>query len=718
MEHQLYELLRLCTVRVLITGKKGNGTGFFVAPRLILTCAHVLKVAQSDAPQIEVSWRGGIYPGQITKLLQDEDLALLQVNLSDHPCVYLHEEAIPFDDLYSFGYPDDHSNGDPATFSLEGRGGEQGEQLKFKAGQVRPGMSGAPLLNVRTCHVCGVVQLTRDRNNDLGGREIPTTTVFQVFPELRTQQQQFHQQDTRWKKYLYKIVAHPRPLVDHPRNYIPFPRNPLFQARPGEFEQLEGLLFKVGTDQKSRRIGLVGVGMVGMGGIGKTQLAIELAYRYQQYFPSGVFWMSATGKTVFDWHRPLAELAFNTGYLPPDDDVSSPENELRRAQHFCRYLARHENALLILDNVEDTNLVISALPTLAGGELTCAILYTSRSRVGPNGVITYQVKQLSEEGALRLLLEDTRPSLLANILARDQDAEVHAARKVCQGVGYLPLALVHLRSLLERDQNLRLVRLAEVLKQRGALDIAKTLYSDVKPLFATFWLSWEKVHDEEARRLFKLASYFPEAAPIPLLLLGLAAGLGESGEIFEPLGKACAQLQDLSLIEILVGNQIQLHPLVREFGQMLVTEDGDKGRALLVRAGKQLTRELTDLNKLERWARREGYWRCLEQVRAAHEYIELLGTSQVEQLKWVERCLDREGYLLGDREWEWWPKLFPGLFYQQLYNRSAEENHPLTGEVPPARWLRQIGQAGTEDQSLRRLFAGHWGIVSMHSILS
>jgi hypothetical protein len=122
MEHQLYELLRLCTVRVLITGKKGNGTGFFVAPRLILTCAHVLKVAQSDAPQIEVSWRGGIYPGQITKLLQDEDLALLQVNLSDHPCVYLHEEAIPFDDLYSFGYPDDHSNGDPATFSLEGRG--------------------------------------------------------------------------------------------------------------------------------------------------------------------------------------------------------------------------------------------------------------------------------------------------------------------------------------------------------------------------------------------------------------------------------------------------------------------------------------------------------------------------------------------------------------------------------------------------------------------
>ena len=67
--------------------------------------------------------------------------------------------------------------------------------------------------------------------------------------------------------------------------------------------------------------------MVGMGGIGKTQLGIEFAYRYQHRFPGGVFWMSAIGTNVFDWHHQMAELAFNTGYLPLDDDVSSPEND-------------------------------------------------------------------------------------------------------------------------------------------------------------------------------------------------------------------------------------------------------------------------------------------------------------------------------------------------------------------------------------------------------
>src|SRR6266498_706719 len=207
MDQRLYELLRQCTVRISVLGKAGHGTGFFVAPGLVLTCAHVIKDAQPETSSVELYWNGQPYSGQITIVLPVPDLALLQVNLVDHPCIYLHEEAVPYDDLYSYGYPDTHPNGDPATFSLEGKAGEQGEQLKFKMGQVRPGLSGAPLLNVRTGHVCGVVQLTRDRNNDLGGRAIPTTTVFQAFPELPAQQQRFHQDDRRWLSCLGEFLA-------------------------------------------------------------------------------------------------------------------------------------------------------------------------------------------------------------------------------------------------------------------------------------------------------------------------------------------------------------------------------------------------------------------------------------------------------------------------------------------------------------------------------
>src|SRR5205085_12416488 len=132
---------------------------------------------------------------------------------------------------------------------------------------------------------------------------------------------------------------------------------------------------------------------------------IELAYRYHYRFPAGIFWMPAMGRNHFEWQHQLAELAFNAEYLPPEDDVSNPENEARRARHFCRYLASHSDALIILDNVEDPYLVTSVLPALAGGEVACATLYTSRMQYIVPGVIVYPVERLSEEGSLRLLLE-------------------------------------------------------------------------------------------------------------------------------------------------------------------------------------------------------------------------------------------------------------------------------------------------------------------------
>ena len=81
MNQHLYELLRQCTVRVSISGKVGHGTGFFVAPGLILTCAHVIKTVQPATTSIEVYWNGQLHPAQIMKTLSDLDLALLQVSL-------------------------------------------------------------------------------------------------------------------------------------------------------------------------------------------------------------------------------------------------------------------------------------------------------------------------------------------------------------------------------------------------------------------------------------------------------------------------------------------------------------------------------------------------------------------------------------------------------------------------------------------------------------
>jgi hypothetical protein len=92
-------------------------------------------------------------------------------------------------------------------------------------------------------------------------------------------------------------------------------------------------------------------------------------------------------------------------------------------------------------------------------------------------------------------------------------------------------------------------------------------------------------------------------------------------------------------------DQVRLHPLVREFGQRLVTEDGDKGQALLKEAGERLTSEFTHVNKLEQRARQQIYWQCLEQVRVVRQYIALLGmTDHTEEVKRIEGWLDRESW--------------------------------------------------------------------------
>jgi 3-deoxy-D-manno-octulosonic-acid transferase len=96
---------------------------------------------------------------------------------------------------------------------------------------------------------------------------------------------------------------------------------------------------------------LVRVGVVDMSSVGKSYLAVEVVEHYKECFPDGSFWMTETVSRL-EWQRELAKPAEKTRYLPPDDDPGKTENERQRAKHFACYLAEHEHALLVLDNVE------------------------------------------------------------------------------------------------------------------------------------------------------------------------------------------------------------------------------------------------------------------------------------------------------------------------------------------------------------------------------
>ena len=196
----LYTLLNSCVVPVAVPAKKTRGTGFFVASGKILTCAHVVRSAQQQPSPIEITWNGHPLSAQIREFRSTPDLALLEVNITDHPCVLLYDEVEPRNDLYSFGFPDIEPNGASTTFKSEGWAGSQRERIKFQQGQARPGMSGSPLLNWDTGGVCGIVQLSYSTSSAaaVGGSGLLTKIILQEFPELTEQQKQYHQQHREW----------------------------------------------------------------------------------------------------------------------------------------------------------------------------------------------------------------------------------------------------------------------------------------------------------------------------------------------------------------------------------------------------------------------------------------------------------------------------------------------------------------------------------------
>ena len=188
------EFLAKCTVRLQAAGKSGYGTGFFVAPSLILTCAHVVRKNQQIVPQIKLWWQGKEYQAEVECIPdanQAVDIALLKVsNLVNQDWLISDFDfsGNTGDEVYTFGYPDHNQDGEPGTFEVVGFTGNQPPLIKFKEGQVRPGFSGSPLLNLRTGKVCGMISKTLDRSTDLGGKGVPTSVIFTYFPELNQTQ--------------------------------------------------------------------------------------------------------------------------------------------------------------------------------------------------------------------------------------------------------------------------------------------------------------------------------------------------------------------------------------------------------------------------------------------------------------------------------------------------------------------------------------------------
>jgi tetratricopeptide (TPR) repeat protein len=158
--------------------------------------------------------------------------------------------------------------------------------------------------------------------------------------------------------------------------------------------------------------------VTGIGGIGKTSVAVEFAYRYGPYFQGGVFWMSCGDPRVIPGDVAACGVAMNLPIagLPLDDQLAA----VRRAWN--EPLPR----LLIFDNCEDPQVLRTWMPTLGG----CRVLITTRRGVWPGGT-QIPIGVLPREDSVALIQK-----LAAHVTISDADL-------LAMTVGDLPLA-VHL----------------------------------------------------------------------------------------------------------------------------------------------------------------------------------------------------------------------------------------------------------------------------------
>ncbi|MGH3392536.1 MAG: trypsin-like peptidase domain-containing protein [Actinomadura sp.] len=170
------------------------GTGFFVAPSWILTCAHVVRekirvVAVPDqsvsvaALPASVEVRSPPPTDQSSGLWPFPDLALLHLHEPvHHPCALLDTDDGPMSGAVwqTWGFAERERGlapeGSAASFRYEGEEGDG--YLKLKSGEAAPGLSGAPLICTRRRAVVGMVAATRRLGTDMGAYAVPVARLL------------------------------------------------------------------------------------------------------------------------------------------------------------------------------------------------------------------------------------------------------------------------------------------------------------------------------------------------------------------------------------------------------------------------------------------------------------------------------------------------------------------------------------------------------------
>src|SRR5579883_206831 len=346
---------------------------------------------------------------------------------------------------------------------------------------------------------------------------------------------------------------------------LPFPRNPFFTGRETYLEQLNNNLKENGAVAIAQPIGVSG-----LGGVGKTQIALEYAHRYYPKRFRTILWVNAASKaTLEESYLTLARLL-----------ELSQQNEREAnliVQAVKSWLEGHTKWLLILDNADDMQLVRAFLPVRPRGH----ILLTTRSQIMGNIAAPMILEAMEPEEGLRFLLKRSGAISLETEIANLDSTILKAADQLVDLLGRHPLALDQAGAYIQEAETSFEAYIQLYDKQRRFLLEKRGALGDEHPetVVITFEVCFQHAY---------------EVCPLSVEVLSLCAFLSPDAipeEIFNhddnlklslKFDEAVAALRKYSLIKRNVQNKLlSIHRLVQAvFHDRL---EGEASRVLVER---------------------------------------------------------------------------------------------------------------------------------------
>ena len=345
---------------------------------------------------------------------------------------------------------------------------------------------------------------------------------------------------------------------------VPYQKNEHFTGRQSLLAKLCGKLCETEPKQYNHRVALYG-----LGGVGKTQLALEYVYTHKALHDR-VYWLSGVDQVSL--LSGFQEIAKRTQCISDTTDLSPSDV----AKSVLSWLNQQQGWLLVIDNLDDASVVDDYLPERSPGRLT---LLTTRN---PNSdefqAEALEVGVLDNDDAIELL------SIRSKVGSVSDTPQVKAeAAEIVKEVGCLPLAIEQAGAYIREISKDIFKFLPSYRKNRKThhTRIPKGNWKYAKSIATTWRLSFQQVeqNNKAASRLLKLLAFLnPDGILTDFLEAGkdgldadLQAVISDADTFYEAL----SELERFSIIQRQIhddGQRIRIHRLV----QSVITDDLDE----------------------------------------------------------------------------------------------------------------------------------------------